>query len=450
MDMGQYNTINLQEALAASMRDVFAVDREEVKTASPEQEEPDLMKNQQTVYAAENGNGEYQEDISRVLEESDQWDAQATGQLDTEETKLAADAVDAAESVSVQPTQSTPQVYADVEPTLPVASSSEACSYVAEPVNAQPEAPILAAQPAPEQTPAVTDPADAGIKNIVAPYDRNILRNVYPHFMQRINGAYGHHVILSCDSRKFMSFLEKLHGQLVAHGILGIHPRDLSVIGLICRLDEHMILFSLFFKLADKALHTLGSLPLPSGKWRRDKCHIRVPQIKKMSGHQPSYHCVVLIDSIYRGCFFLVADDDQRCFFCDLFYLMLEIRMRIAGIDDPCRPHGLHHTEIFFFQPRIALGVADKYPISLLIGHSLDSLKQQYIIGTGECGTENNDQLFFSVSFVFPTSGKLIAKLSGRLLHPLHSFSRKRNIIFPVQHHGYRCLGNSCACCHIR
>ena len=211
-----------------------------------------------------------------------------------------------------------------------------------------------------------------------------------------------------------------------------------------------MILFSLFFKLADKALHTLGALPLPSGKRRRDKCHIRVPQIKKMSGHQPSYHCVVLIDSIYRGCFFLVADDDQRCFFCDLFYLMLEIRMRIAGIDDPCRPHGLHHTEIFFFQPRIALGVADKYPISLLIGHSLDPLKQQYIIGTGECGAENNDQLFFSVSFVFPTSGKLIAKLSSRLLHPLHSFSRKRNIIFPVQHHGYRCLGNSCACCHIR
>lgn len=166
MDMGQYNTINLQEALAASMRDVFAVDREEVKTASPEQEEPDLMKNQQTVYAAENGNGEYQEDISRVFEESDQWDAQATGQLDTEETKLAADAVDAAESVSVQPTQSTPQVYADVEPTLPVASSSEACAYVAEPVNAQPEAPILAAQPAPEQTPAVTDPADAGMQEI--------------------------------------------------------------------------------------------------------------------------------------------------------------------------------------------------------------------------------------------------------------------------------------------
>lgn len=133
MDMGQYNTINLQEALAASMRDVFAVDREEVKTASPEQEEPDLMKNQQTVYAAENGNGEYQEDISRVLEESDQWDAQATGQLDTEETKLAADAVDAAESVSVQPTQSTPQVYADVEPTLPVARPARHAAYVAEP-----------------------------------------------------------------------------------------------------------------------------------------------------------------------------------------------------------------------------------------------------------------------------------------------------------------------------
>ena len=166
MDMGQYNTINLQEALAASMRDVFAVDKEEVKTASPEQEEPDLMKNQQTVYAAENGNGEYQEDISRVLEESDQWDAQATGQLDTEETRLAADVVDGAESVSVQSTQSTPQVHAVVEPTLPVTSSSEAGAYVAGSVNAQPEAPIFTAQPAPEQTPAVTDPADAGMQEI--------------------------------------------------------------------------------------------------------------------------------------------------------------------------------------------------------------------------------------------------------------------------------------------
>ena len=64
-----------------------------------------------------------------------------------QETKLAADAVDAAEPVSVQPTQSTPQVYADEEPTLPVASSSGECAYVAEPVNAQPEAPILRRSP---------------------------------------------------------------------------------------------------------------------------------------------------------------------------------------------------------------------------------------------------------------------------------------------------------------
>ena len=167
MDMGQYNTINLQEALAASMRDVFEVDREEAKPASPEpEEEPDLTKNQQTVYAAENENGEYQEDISRVLEESDQWDAQATGQLDTEETRLAADVVDGAESVSVQPAQSAPQVYAVAEPTSPVASSSEAGAYVAEPVKAQPEAPTFTAQPAPEQTPAATDPAVAGMQEI--------------------------------------------------------------------------------------------------------------------------------------------------------------------------------------------------------------------------------------------------------------------------------------------
>ena len=149
------------------MRDVFEVDREEAKPASPEpEEEPDLTKNQQTVYVAENENGEYQEDISRVLEESDQWDAQATGQLDTEETRLAADVVDGAESVSVQSTQSTPQVHAVVEPTLPVTSSSEAGAYVAGSVNAQPEAPIFTAQPAPEQTPAATDPADAGMQEI--------------------------------------------------------------------------------------------------------------------------------------------------------------------------------------------------------------------------------------------------------------------------------------------
>ena len=167
MDMGQYNTINLQEALAASMRDVFEVDRKEAKPASPEpEEEPDLTKNQQTVYAAENENGEYQEDISRVLEESDQWDAQATGQLDTEETRLAADVVDGAESVSVQPAQSAPQVYAVAEPTSPVASSSEAGAYVAEPVKAQPEAPTFTEQPAPEQTPAATDPAVAGMQEI--------------------------------------------------------------------------------------------------------------------------------------------------------------------------------------------------------------------------------------------------------------------------------------------
>ena len=148
-----------------------------------------------------------------------------------------------------------------------------------------------------------------------------------------------------------------------------------------------------------------------------------MPQIQKMPGHQPSYHRIILIDGIYCGCFFLVADDNKGRFFCDLFYLMLKIRMGIAGINDSCRPHGLHHTEIFFFQTCISLGVTDKYPVSLLIGYGLDSLKQQYIIGTGECGAENNDQLFFSVIFMFPTSRKLVAKLSGCLLHPFYGFS---------------------------
>ena len=80
------------------------------------------------------------------------------------------------------------------------------------------------------------------------------------HLMQCINGTYGHHIILACDSRKFSAFTEKLHSQLVAHGILRIHSRDFSVIGLICRLDDHVIFFALFFKLADKTFYTFGAL----------------------------------------------------------------------------------------------------------------------------------------------------------------------------------------------
>lgn len=141
MDMGQCNTINLQEALAASMRDVFETDREEEKTipAEPEQE-PDLEKTQQT-YGV--GNTEYQEDVSRVLEESDQWDAQATGQLDTEEMQnvaLAAEPV----AFSVQPagSQSTP-------------NASMATAYVADSAGSQ----ELASDVLP-----VDEPAPAGVQ----------------------------------------------------------------------------------------------------------------------------------------------------------------------------------------------------------------------------------------------------------------------------------------------
>ncbi len=65
MDMGKYNTMNLQAALAESMREVL----EPVDAGAEE-------------YGGDNA--EYQEDITRIQEASAVWDAQATGQLEEE------------------------------------------------------------------------------------------------------------------------------------------------------------------------------------------------------------------------------------------------------------------------------------------------------------------------------------------------------------------------------
>lgn len=65
MDMGKYNTMNLQAALAESMREVL-----------------DPVDAKQEEYGGDNA--EYLEDITRIQEASAVWDAQATGQLEEE------------------------------------------------------------------------------------------------------------------------------------------------------------------------------------------------------------------------------------------------------------------------------------------------------------------------------------------------------------------------------
>lgn len=93
MDMGQYNTMNLQAALAESMKEVMEqnsaqpadYDRQNAQYEEPEHvpsadravEETPL---QQSAYGGDNA--EYQEDLNKVMQDSAAWDVQATGQLE--------------------------------------------------------------------------------------------------------------------------------------------------------------------------------------------------------------------------------------------------------------------------------------------------------------------------------------------------------------------------------
>ena len=95
MDMGQYNTINLQAALAESMKEVLGHDKKEQESAAFDEQAADQLRRVSAAAptALQHSYGgddtEYQEDVSRFLRDSDDWDVQATGQLDTDETEKA-------------------------------------------------------------------------------------------------------------------------------------------------------------------------------------------------------------------------------------------------------------------------------------------------------------------------------------------------------------------------
>ena len=95
IDMGQYNTINLQAALAESMKEVLGHDKKEQESAAFDEQAADQLRQVSAAAptALQHSYGgddtEYQEDVSRFLRDSDDWDVQATGQLDTDETEKA-------------------------------------------------------------------------------------------------------------------------------------------------------------------------------------------------------------------------------------------------------------------------------------------------------------------------------------------------------------------------
>lgn len=104
MDMGQYNTLNLQAALAESVKEVMDPVEEPDPDAVPmwmQQSAPAVpdsgmrqMKpvGQKAALAEYGGEDpDYQEDVTKMIRDSADWDAQATGQLEPEVTEVAAE-----------------------------------------------------------------------------------------------------------------------------------------------------------------------------------------------------------------------------------------------------------------------------------------------------------------------------------------------------------------------
>lgn len=109
LDMGQYNTINLQAALAESMKEVLGHDKKEQESAAFDAQAAEQLQHvsdaapagMQHSYGGDDM--EYQEDVSRFMKDSDDWDVQATGQLETDETeKVVASAYDGVPAAALE------------------------------------------------------------------------------------------------------------------------------------------------------------------------------------------------------------------------------------------------------------------------------------------------------------------------------------------------------------
>ena len=110
MDMGQYNTLNLQAALAESMREVLepGEKKDDVTPAAVGETEKNVLTQDTIPFRQGDGKEsafrapedrrkeyggddvEYQEDVTKVILDSAGWNAQETGQLDLEEEEEAA------------------------------------------------------------------------------------------------------------------------------------------------------------------------------------------------------------------------------------------------------------------------------------------------------------------------------------------------------------------------
>lgn len=122
LDMGQYNTINLQAALAESMKEVLGHDKKEQQEQENAAFDAQMAEQLEHVSDAAltaqkhsygGDDAEYQEDVSRFMKDSDDWDVQATGQLDADETEKAV--TSAYEGVSAAALESRAMVMAQMQ-----------------------------------------------------------------------------------------------------------------------------------------------------------------------------------------------------------------------------------------------------------------------------------------------------------------------------------------------
>ena len=109
----------------------------------------------------------------------------------------------------------------------------------------------------------------------------------------------------------------------------------------------------------------------------------------------------------------------------------------IHGLDLPQHPK----TALLGFQ--IPQGVTDKDRIAALLRDLLNALKQHHIVGIRESRAKDSDELLTRKFPCSPALRFVVAQLFRGFFHLFNGLPGKRDIVFFVQDHGYRRLGNS-------
>ena len=130
--------------------------------------------------------------------------------------------------------------------------------------------------------------------------------------------------------------------------------------------------------------------------------------------------------------------------------LLLKTGAGIAGVDDS---HGLdlpQHPKTALLGFQIPQGVTDKDRIAALLRDLLDALKQHHIVGIRESRAKDSDELLTRKFPCSPALRLVVTQLFRGFFHLFNGLPGKRDIVFFIQDHGYRRLGDPGHSCDIR